>query len=400
MGGHLRRGWRETLLPGIYRAHKVSCRSTRDRKPGRRCQCPFELKAPGMVRGTTRTVTFYGSKSEAVAERRRLLAAGRAIGIVNGDGTLRDLAGDYFRAKAPLLAGATIRNRDDDYRLRIEPALGDLLLGQVTRERIAVWVASLAARSSSRRMLVQTVATLRVILEIGVEWGRLPANPARGIRLPRHDHRGAARGVRRVLTREQLDRLFDVGTRSVRGEVMLRLAGEAGLRKGEIIGLRWSDIDADARRIEVHRSVWQERRNDGPRKIEKSTKGNRSRRVAISSVLAQRLLDLRSSAPDLASDSLVLPGRSGLPMGERAPNHMLERAQRRAGLLRDDDTPIVSFHGLRHTAASIMLSEGVPLTIVSRQLGHANPNITATIYAHLLGDEELDRAASVFESKV
>jgi len=62
-----------------------------------------------------------------------------------------------------------------------------------------------------------------------------------------------------------------------------------------------------------------------------------------------------------------------------------------------DDRALVSFHGLRHSAGSIMLAAGVPLIVVSRQLGHANPQITATVYAHLLGDSELDRAAGVFE---
>ena len=67
--------------------------------------------------------------------------------------------------------------------------------------------------------------------------------------------------------------------------------------------------------------------------------------------------------------------------------------------LQDEDPsfPHIAPHGLRHTSASIMLAGGVPLIVVSRQLGHANPNITATIYAHLLGDSQLDEAAAVFE---
>jgi integrase len=57
----------------------------------------------------------------------------------------------------------------------------------------------------------------------------------------------------------------------------------------------------------------------------------------------------------------------------------------------------VTLHGLRYTAGSIALSAGVPLIVVSRQLGHANPQVTATIYAHLLSDSQLDDVASVFE---
>jgi integrase len=84
-------------------------------------------------------------------------------------------------------------------------------------------------------------------------------------------------------------------------------------------------------------------------------------------------------------------------MNERSPNQILARTLRRAGLLDEDDRPTVTVHGLRHTAASIMLARRVPLISVSKQLGHANIQITATIYAHLLDDSELDAAAAVFD---
>jgi integrase len=75
----------------------------------------------------------------------------------------------------------------------------------------------------------------------------------------------------------------------------------------------------------------------------------------------------------------------------------LARVLGRVGLVDQDGRPLVTFHGLRHTAASIMLARGVPLIVVSRQLGHANPNITAQVYAHLLHDAQLDDAAAVFD---
>jgi len=58
----------------------------------------------------------------------------------------------------------------------------------------------------------------------------------------------------------------------------------------------------------------------------------------------------------------------------------------------------VTLHGLRHTAGSIALAAGVPLIVVSRQLGHSNPQITAKVYAHLLSDSQLDDVAAVFEA--
>jgi integrase len=403
---HIRRGWRERIEPGIYRAHRLACQSSTDQKPKRRCDCPFQVKVPGSSPGTTRMVTLDGTVSEARAERRRLMAEGRPEPIVSLDieiGTLDAFAVRYFRAKVGLLAANTIRNRDDDYRLRIAPTLGHLDLADITREHVEVWLAQLATEASSRRMVVQTVATLRVILATAVEWGRIAENPAKRLRLPViATHKKQA--IERVLDREQLLLLFQrAGT--LRTETMLRAAGEAGLRRAEIVGLKWADLDLASRRIEVRRQVVQLRATGGNqmRKLETPPKGRRSRRVAISEAFATRLGDWFAESVvegGNAADGWVWPGRDGGPMHEGSIGQALERACERAGLgneVGERFRPLVTLHGLRHTSASIMLGAGVPLIVVSRQLGHANPHITATIYAHLLGDHQLDLAAKAFD---
>jgi len=83
-------------------------------------------------------------------------------------------------------------------------------------------------------------------------------------------------------------------------------------------------------------------------------------------------------------------------MNAHSPNQSLTRVLRRARLVDQDGVPLVTPHGLRHTAASLMLAAGVPLIVVSHQLGHANPNVTAQVYAHLLADSQLDEAAAAF----
>jgi len=335
---------------------------------------------------------------------RRLQAAGRPLAPtperVLGEGeSLQDFTAHYLRARAPVLAGATIRNREEDYRRRIGPALGHLTLAEITRERVALWLGDLAARAPSRRMVVQTLATLRVILSAAVEWERIPTNPAAGHRIALSDAQERS-GTERVLDRQQLAALI-AGTCSLRVETIIRVAAEAGLRKGEVIGLRWPDVLLGERRIEVRRAVWQDRRAGAPPpRVVKSTKGGRARRVAIGGPFAERLSQwFAESVIEGGADSsgYVWPGRGGQPMNECSANRGLRRALVRAGLLDTEGKPLVTFHGLRHTAASIMLAEGVPLIVVSRQLGHANPHITATTYAHLLGDSELDLAAAVFE---
>jgi integrase len=145
-------------------------------------------------------------------------------------------------------------------------------------------------------------------------------------------------------------------------------------------------------RLVVRRSVSDVR---GVRQ-ERTTKGKRARRVAISQSVAERVAAWRAACGGEHATGYVWPGTGGAPMNAHSPNQSLTRALRRAGLVDAEGVRGVTPHGLRHTAASLMLAAGVPLIVVSRQLGHANPNVTAQVYAHLLGDSQLDAAAAAF----
>jgi integrase len=405
-----RRGWRERVDGGLYRAHRVSCPRSADRRAGGRCGCPFELKAPGLAPGTSRTVTFHGSTREAKNEHARLKLAGRPAPPPEHPerGTLDHLAGRVFRARASSWAANTLRNREDDYLKRISPALGGLPLGEIDRPRVEVWLADLVAVASSRRMVVQTVATLRVILGAALEWGLIAENPARRLRLPRPDP-SERPAVERVVGREALEALF-AATGGLRTETMLRAAGEAGLRRGEVSGLCWEDVNLAARRLEVRRQVVQERLPEGGhRKVVTGPKAGRARRVALSSTCAARLAAWYAEsvvAGGADARGYVWPGKDGGPMHDRSLARALERACTRAGLVANPERrkgeraiPLLSPHRLRHSCASVMLAERVPLTVVAAQLGHADPAITARVYAHLVDDRDLDLAAAAFEPR-
>jgi integrase len=394
-----RRGWRERVEAGLYRVHRVACLRTTDRRPGGRCGCPYALKVPDHAPGTTRMVSHPGPVAEARLARHRLLADGRPGGPTDLDfgpaTTLRELAVEYLTAREWVLAPNTLANIDTDYRLRIDPSLGNLAVAEITRERIEVFVGDLARRASSRRMVVSTIASLRAILAAGVEWGRIPSNPASRLRLPAAEHH-RHQAVERVLDRDQLRRLI-TACATTRIETMIRAAAESGLRRGEVIGLRWEDVDLPGRRLHVRRNVTQV---GAVGKVERTTKGRRARRVAISASLAARLGDWYAESVvegGAAATGPVWPGRSGGVMDAGSPGQALARTLRRAGLLDAGGRELVTFHGLRHTAGSTMLAAGVPLIVVSRQLGHATPHVTAQVYAHLLSDSQLDDAVRVFD---
>ena len=128
-----------------------------------------------------------------------------------------------------------------------------------------------------------------------------------------------------------------------------------------------------------------------------------TRTAAVSPAFTSKLAAyLAESVVEHGADAegYVWPGRSGAAMERGTPGQLLDRVQVRAGLVGDDGKPLVTFHGLRHTAASVALSRAVPLIVVSRQLGHSRVDTTAATYAHLLDDGQLDAFAGAFDDEM
>jgi integrase len=165
------------------------------------------------------------------------------------------------------------------------------------------------------------------------------------------------------------------------------LAINTGMRRGELLALRWSDVDLDAGVIRVTRSLEQTRA--GLRfKSPKSRRGNRSITIPSSAVLAlnehrRQQLELRMKLalgrPD--ADALVFCDHNGDPI----PPNTFSVIWRRA-IAKIPGVPRVTFHALRHTHASALIHASVDVVKVSRRLGHHSPAFTLRVYAHLFAE--------------
>lgn len=386
--------WREPIEPGIRRQHRASCPSARTRRGGR-CDCPYVVNVPGDRPGQTSTATVRGTLADARAEHALRRAAGRPAPRV-APGTLNEVAQSYFHTERLRLAASTVEAYAEAYRRWIAPMIGGTEISDVTAPVLDDLVTDLALAGLSRTRLEEVRKVLRGVAKHAIARGELATNPAATLRLP-PIVADADEEVRRVLSLGQL-RVLLAGTERLRIRTMLRAAGEAGLRRGEVIGLRWTDVDTAGRRLQVRRAVWQPTSRSGP-KVVKTTKGRRARAVAITTEFAAELEAWRTEAvlAGAAFEGYVWPARGTTePMGRGTPNQALRRVCERVGLVDDQGRALVTFHGMRHTAASLMLAAGVPLIVVSRQLGHADPRITAQVYAHLIEDAQLDAAAAAF----
>jgi integrase len=155
-----------------------------------------------------------------------------------------------------------------------------------------------------------------------------------------------------------------------------------GMRRGELLAVRLSDVDLDGAKIRIERSL--EETKKGLRFKEPKTKhGNRTISLPPNAVAALRerrrkLLETRMALglgkPD--ADTLVFGEVDGSPT---PPNRLARRWQDACVSL---GLPRVSFHALRHTHASALIAAGLDVVLISRRLGHANPTVTLNVYGH------------------
>lgn len=161
------------------------------------------------------------------------------------------------------------------------------------------------------------------------------------------------------------------------------LAVTLGLRQGELLGLRWADIDLDAGRLQVRRSI---ARLNGQGWLEQEPKSARSRRSVALTPLAveslrwhrQQQLERRLKTRAWEDNGFVFANEVGRPI---TPQNLTQRSFQplleRAGL------PRVRFHDLRHTAATLLLAEGVHPKVVQEMLGHSTVSLTLDVYSHV-----------------
>ena len=181
--------------------------------------------------------------------------------------------------------------------------------------------------------------------------------------------------------------------RGTRLEAGWRLAAMSGMRRGEILGLRWSDVDLDAARLSVRNAVV----TVSYAVLESTPKSHQARVVDLDPETVEFLREHRVRqqverdewGSDYRDGDLVIAKENGEPMHPQSFSQAFERLVRRAGLRR------IRLHDLRHTHATIAVRAGVPLKVISERLGHESPAFTLKQYAHVMPGMQAQAAAQV-----
>ncbi len=227
----------------------------------------------------------------------------------------------------------------------------------------------LEAKGQPEGLGAKTVRNIHQILSSALKLAQeqriILANPAEGCALPKVEHREI-----KTLPVEQLQSFLREARESGVFELYyLELA--TGLRRGELLGLKWEDIDLERGDLRVRRQI--SRINGEVVEAPLKTK-NAYRTLPLAEDTVSVLLEQKKKA---GSSPWVFPSPNGGPISPDSVLHMLHRVLKRAGL------PKVRFHDLRHTFATLALQNGVDIKTVSGMLGHFSAGFTLDTYAHV-----------------
>jgi integrase len=302
------------------------------------------------------------------------------------------------------VAARTYDRYEGIVRDHLVPSLGSIRLDQLRPAHILAaerqWLVGGRKRGAgglSSRTVLHHHRVLREALAHAVRWQLITTNPADAVAPPR-----VQRTEMQAFTGDQAARLLEWLDGS-EFAVPITTALYTGLRIGELLALRWRDIDFEAKRLTVQRSMYPLRGGDvafGPTKTHQSRRPVTVPTIAMDGLRSQRRIQMERrllAGPAWVGDpDLVFDDGMGGPL---SPGRLRTAFQR---VLRESGLPRLRFHDLRHTMASLMLASGEHPKVVSERLGHSTVALTLDVYSHVvpgLGEAAAERLAEVLRRR-
>jgi integrase len=343
------------------------------------------------------TETIRGTKADAVTLiSRRLAERGEGQLVERNAITVAKYARHWLTTIAPAkTSGKTLERYGEIVEKHIIPNIGLVELQKLDGPQIDSFYSKLATsgrRDGNGGLSPQTVRhihrLLSLVLASAVKAKKLGISPMAAVQTTPKVRRPDIQ----VLDSTEIAILFaHLKGRSLYMPVLL--AASTGMRRGEVLALRWKDLDLDKATLKVVQVV----ELVGGNVSLKEPKTERSRRtIALPDRLVQELRTHRKEQMEFCLKlgvgrfELVFPHWDG---SLRNPSHFTKAFSREVTSAK---LPHVTFHGLRHTHITHLLRSGVPVHVVSARAGHANPTVTLNIYAHLLPGQQ-EGAAAVFD---
>lgn len=328
--------------------------------------------------------TIHGNKNDAQKYLNKVLLEKDTTGFIEPS---KELLSVYLErwldtVAKPRVSAKTFQSYKDIVSCYLKPGVGDVSISKLHAEEIQKFYNSMLDKELSPRTVRYTHSVLRSALNQAVKWGLLYRNPADLVDLPKQK-----KEEMKVLTPAEAARFMEA-TRYSQWKALFSLLLASGMRPGEALGLKWTDIDFEKGRVHVQRAL--SRTKEGWRLEEPKTAQSR-RSIPIPFNVLQDLKELKSEQaqeklqnkknPKYKDHGLVFANNNGDP-----PDYRNIFNRHFKPLLKDAGLPDIRLYDLRHVCATLLLSAGENPKIVSERLGHASVTLTLDTYSHVLPD--------------
>ena len=351
----------------------------RQGKAGIRYQAKVRVPDPARPKGYRDVSETFGRQKDAEAWLARMVAdLERGTLVLPETATVSDLLDLWLEGTMrPRLRPGSYRDYERYVRLHLRPGLGHLRVQAVTPVTLQAWYRRLLEAGLTPRTVQGCHIRLTGAFRAAVDWGMISSNPCDRAKPP-----SSAAARFSVWTPEQ-GAAFLCASEGRRFHAVWVLALATGMRRGELLGLRWQDVDLEQRTLTLRHQL--DRSGDGWVAVPLKTAGS-SRTVTLpqEAVVALRQHRIRQVERRLAIGprwqewDVVCATSIGTPVHPRNLHREFVTDAIAAGL------PVIRFHDLRHSHASWLLQAGVPVQVVSERLGHTSVKMTLDRYAHLM----------------
>ncbi|MGV3467360.1 MAG: tyrosine-type recombinase/integrase [Heyndrickxia sp.] len=348
------------------------------------------------VTGKRKQMSKGGFKSEKEAQkaaRELMVAMDQGTNLLKGKVTFKSFFQKWFYNQyRNQVDETTFETRKYSFENHIIPYFGDKLLRDIKVYDIDVFY----NQKVQEGIKPATIGIFRSILNCGFEqaiiWDVMKTNPVRKAKPPRIEDKDVV-----TWSVKEVEHFLNVA-REEGKHLPFFISLFTGLRKGEVLGLKWADIDFENKKIHLVRSL--ARVNN--RLIFKKVKTKRSKRpIAVSEGFLDILLDARQRQQQLKESlgeafddqDLVVCTMYGTPMD---PRNILRQL---ASLSKKANVPYIAFHDLRHTHATLLLEKDIHPKIVAERLGHSRIQITLDRYSHVTPDMQ-EKAATALDDTI
>lgn len=330
--------------------------------------------------------TYYGKTRREVQEQLKVALREQQQGMLinTPQQTIAQYLTQWLENQQSAIRPRSFERYEQLVRLHILPDLGRVSLEKLTPQRVQALYTCKVKNGLSQTTVGMIHTVLHKALGDAVRWGLVARNVCDAVSPPRRD-----RYEIQPLTVEQVKQLL-TAAKGHPLEALIVLALTTGMRRGELLGLKWQDINLLNGTLQVRRILT---RSHGNRYVEAEPKTEKSRRSIVLPSITVEVLKQHKARQEEARQlagrtwqekNLVFCSSAGTPLN---PSKVLERFK---SLLKQAGLPGIRFHDLRHSNATMLLGMGVHPKLVQELLGHNQISMTMDIYSHVLPTMQRD----------